>query len=70
MTSLDTAIYVKKEREFESNLFVKPTDICTLLLKEPLHPKNCKNSMILNQALRYRRVIATDENLKLHLDKL
>ena len=34
------------------------------------HPNNCKNSVIYSQALRYRRVITADENLKLNLDKL
>ena len=67
---LDTTIYVNEERKLESNLFVKPTDICTLLHKESFHPSNCKNSVIFSQALRYRRVITTDENLKLHLNKL
>ena len=67
---LDTIIYVNKERKLESNLFIKPTDICTLLHKESFHPNNCKNSVIFSQALRYRRVITADENLKLNLDKL
>ena len=67
---LDTIIYVNKERKLESNLFVKPTDICTLLHKESFHPNNCKNSVIFSQALRYRRVITADEDLKLNLDKL
>ena len=67
---LDTIIYVNKERKLESNLFIKPTDICTLLHKGSFHPNNCKNSVIFSQALRYRRVITADENLKLNLDKL
>lgn len=67
---LDTTIYVNKQRQLESNLFVKTTDICTLLHKESFHPNNCKKSMIFSQALRYRRVITADENLKLNLDKL
>ena len=67
---LETIIYVNKQRKLESNLFVKPTDICTLLHKESFHPNNCKNSVIFSQALRYRRVMTADENLKLNLDKL
>jgi hypothetical protein len=67
---LDTTIYVNTKRKLESNLFIKPTDICTLLHKESFHPNNCKNSVIYSQALRYRRVITTDENLKLNLDTL
>ena len=67
---LDTTIFINKERKLESTLYVKPTDICSLLHKQSFHPETCKQSVIYSQALRYRRIITDNETLKTKLEKL
>ena len=51
----------------ESTLFIKPTDICTLLQASSFHPTHCEKGIIYSQALRYRRLITNDKELGRHL---
>ena len=67
---LDTTIFINKEQNLESTLYVKPTDICSLLHKQSFHPDTCKQSVIYSQALRYRRIITDNETLRTKLEKL
>ena len=67
---LDTTIFINKEQKLQSTLYVKPTDICSLLHKQSFHPETCKQSVICSQALRYRRIITDNETLKTKLEKL
>ena len=67
---LDTTIYFNKNNVLESSLFVKPTDLCTLLQATSYHPNHCKRGIIYSQALRYRRLITNDIELQKHLDIL
>ena len=67
---LDTTIFINKEQKLESTLYVKPTDICSLLHKQSFHPETCKQSVIYSQALRYRHIITNNETLKTKLEKL
>ena len=70
MHFLDTTIFINKEQKLESTLYVKPTDICSLLHKQSFHPDTCKQSVIYGQALRYRRIITNNETLRTKLGKL
>ena len=56
---LDTTIFINKEQILESSLYVKPTEICSMLHKESFHPDTCKHSVIYSQALRYRHNMTT-----------
>ena len=67
---LDTTIYFNDNRILESTLFIKPTDICTLLQAASFHPPHCKKGIIYSQALRYRRLITNDKELEKHLNIL
>ena len=67
---LDTTTFINKEQNLESTLYVKPTDICSLLHKQSFHPDTCKQSVIYSQALRYRRIITDNETLRTKLEKL
>ena len=60
---LDTTIYINSTGKLESDLYIKPTDRTLLLHQNSFHPQSCKNAIIYNQALRYRRSIT--DNLKL-----
>ena len=62
MKFLDTTIYFNSQSKLESTLYVKTTDICTLLHVNPFHSNNSKQSVIYSQALCYQRTI-TDSNL-------
>ena len=63
-------MYFNREGTLESTLFVKKQDICTLLHNSSFHPKNCKKGVIYSQALRYRRIINSDEKLEEQLEIL
>ena len=67
---LDTTIYFNDENILESTLFIKPTDICTLLQASSFHPTHCKKGIIYSQALRYRILITNDKELERHLYNL
>ena len=68
---LDTTIYLNNNSGLlESTLFVKPTDICTLLHAKSFHPPSCKKSVIYSQALRFRRLITDNNELHKHLKAL
>ena len=67
---LDTTLFINKEQKLESTLYVKPTEICSLLHKQSFHPETCKQSVIYSQALRYRRIITDNETLRTKLGKL
>lgn len=67
---LDTTLYFNKKGTLESTLFIKPTDICTLLQAQSYHPPSCKKGVIYSQALRYRRLITDDRKLGKHLKEL
>ena len=67
---LDTTLYFNARGEIESTLFIKPTDICTLLQAQSYHPSSCKRGVIYSQALRYRRLITDDRKLGKHLKEL
>ena len=67
---LDTTIYINNHNHFESDLYIKPTDRTLLLHNDSFHPTSCKNNIILNQALRYRRLITDNKRLQQRLDHL
>ena len=67
---LDTTIFINMEQILESTLYVKPTDICSLLHKQSFHPDTCKQSVIYSQVLRYRRIITNNITLRTKLGKL
>ena len=67
---LDRTIFINKGQKLESTLYVKPTDICSLLHKQSFHPETCKESVIYIQALRYRCIITNNETLGTKLGKL
>lgn len=67
---LDTVVYVSENRKLCSNLFVKSIDRTMLLHQTSYHPKSCTRSIIYSQALRYRRLTTTDENLVKNLEHL
>ena len=67
---LDTAIQFDDTNNLESTLYVKENDICTLLHSDSYHPENCKGGIIYCQALRYRRIITNNSDLKNHLYSL
>ena len=67
---LDTTVFVNKVQKLESSLYVKPTDICSLLHKQSFHPETRKQSVIYSQALRYRRIITNNETLETKLEQL
>ena len=59
---LDTTVYVNTEGHLESKLYIKPTDMCTLLHAGSFHPNSCKGSVIYSQALHHLSII-TDNNV-------
>ena len=67
---LDTTIFFNSTGLLESTLFVKPNDICTLLHNNSFHPESCKRGIIYSQALRYRRIITDNKNLREKLGTL
>ena len=67
---LDTIIYFNDKNMLESTLFIKPTDMCTLLQASSFHPPHCKKGIIYSQALRYRKLITDDKELEKHLNNL
>ena len=60
---LETTINLHKEGGITTSLYQKPTDTCNLLHCDSFHPWSCKTGIIYSQALRYRRVITSDEEL-------
>ena len=67
---LDTTTYANTEGHLESKLYIKPTDICTLLHAGSFHPDSCKGSVIYSQALRYQRIITDNNILEIQLTRL
>ena len=67
---LDTTINLHKEGGITTSLYQKPTDTCNLLHGDSFHPWSCKTGIIYSQALRYRRVITSDEELYSKLQEL
>ena len=67
---LDTTIYINNHNQFESDLYIKPTDRTLLLHNYLFHPTSCKNSIILSQPLRYRHLITDNKRLQQRLDHL
>ena len=63
---LDTTILLTKEHTLQSTLYIKPTDKSLLLHHASHHPTACKKGIIYSQALRYRRIITNDDELRLH----
>ena len=67
---LDTTVLLTKQRTLQSTLYIKPTDKGLLLHHASHHPTACKKGIIYSQALRYRRIITNDDELRLHLLRL
>lgn len=67
---LDTLTSINNHGCLDTSLYKKPTDICSLLHADSFHPSKCKTGMIYSQALRYRRIISSDEKLKTSLQNL
>ena len=83
---LSNAMYFDGEGTLESTLFVKKQDyrlaitdyrdyrlrgsLSTLLHNSSFHPKSCKKGVIYSQALRYRRIITSDEKPEEQLEIL
>ena len=67
---LNTTIYVNTEGHLESKLYIKLTDICTLLHAGSFHPNSFKGSLIYSQAFCYRRVITDNSTLEIQLTRL
>ena len=64
---LDTTIYFNDKHVLDSTIFIKPTDICTLLQATSFHPSHCKRGITYSQALTYRRLITDNKELEKHL---
>ena len=67
---LFTTIYFNDKQVLDNTIFIKPTDICTLLQATSFHPAHCKRGIIYSQALRYRRLITDNKELEKHLASL
>ena len=64
---LDLLIYLDAERKLRTSLYRKPTDCQAYLHYDSHHPHHTKTGIIYSQALRFNRLIDTDENLQHHL---
>ena len=67
---LDTLIYFNTSGSLNTILYKKPTDVCFLLHAQSFHPSSSKTGIIYSQAIRYSRIITTDEDLTFHLKQL
>ena len=67
---LDTTILLTTQRTLQSTLYIKPTDKSLLLHHSSHHPTACKKGVIYSQALRYRRIITDNDELRSHLSRL
>ena len=67
---LDTTVLLTKERTLQSTHYIKPTNKSSLLHHASHHPTACKKGVIYSQALRYRRIITDDDELRSHLLRL
>ena len=66
---LDTTVYIK-DNKIHTKLYIKPTDKKQYLHYSSCHPTHVKKAIPYSQALRYRRIIDDDDELKLNLHTL
>ena len=66
---LDARVYIKAAN-WESDLYVKPTDRHQYLHQESCHPPHVTPAIPYGQALRLRRICSEDANLEKHLRDL
>ena len=67
---LDSTVRLHPQGTLTTTLYTKPTDRTALLHNTSHHPKHCKLGIIYSQALRYRKLITNDEELKHRLQTL
>ena len=67
---LDMTVLIRADRKLSTALYTKPTDCAALLPFQSNHSLNCKESIVLSQALRYNLLIADDNLLQKELDSI
>jgi len=67
---LDTTIYINKQRQLHTTLYRKPTDKNLILHYTSHHPYHLKRNIAYTQALRYKRIISNNHQLRTELKTL
>ena len=67
---LDTQFCFDKNGDLQTDLYVKPTDARSYLSFNSCHPNYVYSGIIYSQCLRLRRIINSDERLKIRINEL